>query len=120
MATKRTPLHREQSRRITPHAVELFKAMEALKCICPPIDWSGPETHLKRRTCAGCERYWELNRELCDELQLKPWHWPAYEHPDATSPYPPDCEATRLWKLRREQERAPFEMFEALRQAANN
>ena len=94
MPTKRTPIRPPANMRITPAAVATFRQMRRLdeQCRCKPIDWSG-SNYLKHRTCAACEKWWKLNSVLVDELHLTPWQWPAYENPEAESPYPEGSEA---------------------------
>ena len=96
MTTKRTPIRPPASMRITPAAVATFREMRRLEeqCRCKPIDWSG-DNHLKRRRCAACEQWSKLNSRLVDELQLMPWQYPAYENPEAGSPYPEGSEAQK-------------------------
>jgi hypothetical protein len=94
--TKRTPTSRRRSPAISPRAVELFEAMRELECECEPIDWGGE--YWNRETCAGCERWRELHGLLNRELRLRPWQFPAIEHPDAENPYPPGSPAAASWK----------------------
>ena len=60
MVTTRTPINRPPRSHITPRAIELFKQMQG---------------------CDG-ELSQQLHNELHDELQLKPWQWPAIVDPD--------------------------------------
>jgi hypothetical protein len=69
MPTKRTPKNRLKHRllpRITPMAVEIFRAMQDLPpCSCvapPPGRWTG------KQPCASCETMWELHDRLHAEL----------------------------------------------------
>jgi hypothetical protein len=87
LSTKRTPLRRWPQPQISDEAVRLFKRMQRLACTCTPIDWAAE--YWKGELCAGCKEWWALNSNLCDELALPPWHFPAYEDPRAESPYPP-------------------------------
>ena len=68
--TRRTPLVRRPAVQVTPRAVDLYIAMGKLKCTCPP-------PALKRSTCPGCERWWDLHADLHSELAAKPWEWPV-------------------------------------------
>jgi hypothetical protein len=78
MPTNRTPIHRPPRRRISPRAVELFREMQALphcSCLWGPMYWDRVE-------CASCDRWWSLQNNLCRELELKPWEFPAVStHP---------------------------------------
>src|SRR3954470_6284501 len=98
MPTKRTPLRRDLKRKITPEAIDAFRHMEALRtaCTCEPRDWAGE--HWKHRCCATCDEWWRVHSVLHNELGLRPWEWPAVEHPDAASPYPAGSYASEHWK----------------------
>jgi hypothetical protein len=98
MPTKRIPTGRSVTLQITPLAIQLFEEMRRLDnlCMCPSIDWGGK--YWVRNECAACERWWELHSQLHDELQCKPWHWPAIENPDVENPYPPGSAAHQRWK----------------------
>ncbi len=84
MPTNRTPINRPPRSRITPLALQLFKAMQD----CEPDQW------------------WSLHSELQDELQLMPYQWPAIADPDeGPSDYPADTgggqwhkQAVALWR----------------------
>jgi hypothetical protein len=76
MTTNRTPINRPPITRITPKAVNLFRRMQEVK--------------------DGSDEWWELHAKLHDELQLKPWEWPAIEHPNAESDLP-DSAAGAQW-----------------------
>jgi hypothetical protein len=79
MPTKRTLKQPKRVLRITSHAVELFRQMEALpECSCVV----GPE-HWQSKTCDACEEWRKLHKHLHTELKMKPWEWPAFEYPDA-------------------------------------
>lgn len=62
--------------RITARAVELFRQMQAV-----------PD---------GGAAWWDLHSDLCAELKLEPWMWPAIEPPDAVCMYPPN-KAGGMW-----------------------
>ena len=98
MTTKRRPLRRDLKRRITPEAIDAFRRMEALRaaCTCAPRDWAGE--YWKHRQCASCEEWWAVHNVLHGGLGLKPWEWPAIEHPEAGCPYPEGSFAARQWK----------------------
>jgi hypothetical protein len=98
MSTKRTPLRRDTRRQITPEAADLFRQMEALKLRCTraPIDWKG--ACWKQDSCAACDERQRLQGELHSALALKPWEWPAYQHPDSVCPYPAGSHAAQHWK----------------------
>jgi hypothetical protein len=82
--------------RIPDEAVDLFAAMRECECTCEPRDWSGE--YWKHEQCAGCEAWWQMHGKLFALLQLHPWQWPAYEHPDAACPYPPGSHAAEHWR----------------------
>jgi hypothetical protein len=69
--TRRVPLGRRPAVQITPRAVELFVAMDKLRCTCPSPK---PPT---QSPCPSCERWYDLNNELHIELHCKPWEWPC-------------------------------------------
>ena len=107
MGTKRTPIGRPPRARISRQAIALFREMEAIVCTCLPRDWN---EYWKHEECAGCKRWWELHSDLHDELELKPWQWPAYRNPaDDTNWWPvgspmwerwvPDEEGRAQWRL---------------------
>jgi hypothetical protein len=76
--TRRTPVARRSITPITPRAVELYLKMRRLRCSCPP---PGRE-YWKRPTCASCEKWWNLHRELDRELAPRPpWIWPHLNPP---------------------------------------
>jgi hypothetical protein len=102
MPTRRTPLHRALRRKITPEAIAAFRRMEALasKCTCPPRDWGGE--YWARQRCAACEERQREHSVLHHALGLKPWEWPAYEHPDLGNPWP---EGSYMWQRHKPDER---------------
>jgi hypothetical protein len=60
---------------LTPKSVKLFRAMLALKCSCNVL--------ADDDECTGCQEYQRLNRELHQELKLRPWEGcPVVIHPD--------------------------------------
>jgi hypothetical protein len=95
MPTHRTRISRAKQRpAITPAAVELFEAMRALPCDCPPIvDFSSD--YWKR--CAGCQERARIDELLHVELGLRPWER-TIQSPRARSPYPPGSPADRSWR----------------------
>jgi hypothetical protein len=111
VVTKRTPIRRPLRLQISAEAVRLFNEMERVECTCAPRDWDGE--HWEHVPCAGCERWWVLNSELCYALALPPGHWPAYANPRAESPYPPDHA-----NAKRATDPALVKVFYALRRAA--
>jgi hypothetical protein len=90
MTTKRTPIARPQRSRITPVAVAAFVAME------------DATTDEERN---------DAHSALHDALGLKPWEWPAIEHPDSVCPYPAGSAAARHWP-------EAMKLYEALKEAA--
>jgi hypothetical protein len=100
MITKRTPIRPPGGRkRISAAAIAAFRQMEqlALQCECPPIDWGGKYWQ-RPPACASCDRWWDQHSILHRELQLEPWYWPVYQHPDAGPPYPEGSSAAKHWK----------------------
>ena len=115
MVTNRTPVGRPTRSRITPAAITAFRRMEAarrLGCTCPAAEGAP--------NCANCAAWWEAHSELHDELGLKPWQWPAFEHPDETNPYPSFSNAARDWAARRAARPEAFELFRQLQEAADS
>jgi hypothetical protein len=78
MPTKRTPINRDRNPPVTERAVRIFMRMQR----CPREG----------------DRWWQLHSELADEVQAKPWAWPAIEDPRHKIPEP-DEEAQALWKV---------------------
>jgi hypothetical protein len=92
MITKRTPIRPPGGRkRISAAAIAAFRQMEqlALQCECPPIDWGGKYWQ-RPPACASCDRWWDQHSILHRELQLEPWYWPVYQHPDRGRRIPKD------------------------------
>jgi len=94
--TKRVPVARSPLPVISPAAITLFDAMRRCRCTCPPIDWEGK--YWGRQQCAGCERWWELQNQLCDEVHARIWQYPCVEHPNTVSPYPRNTPAHKSWQ----------------------
>src|SRR5215472_16568631 len=115
MATKRTPIHRQPEPKITPAAIRLFDAMRRCRCTCAPGDWGGE--YWKHTRCPGCERWWRLQNDLCDELRTPIWQFPCMQHPEAKSPYPPGCQADLNWKPDLEAQEQWQALAEASREA---
>jgi hypothetical protein len=101
---------------ITPAAIEAFRRMEAIECTCEPIDWS--EKYWERAPCSGCDRWWEHHSTLHGELQLKPWHWPAFEYPEEKCPYPAGSGAAEHWQRQRDGSPEAFELYRELVKAS--
>jgi hypothetical protein len=78
MPTKRTPINRPPRTKVTPEALAAFRAMQRLerRCTCKSND----------HDCPACVQWNEQHSILRSELRLKPWQWPAYEHPDGAAP----------------------------------
>jgi hypothetical protein len=85
--TNRTLTRRSRKKRITPKAIVIFRRMVELEetCTCQPSD--GDKYF---RCCPACEKWWQENSALVDELRLKPWEFPAYENPELEGGYEPD------------------------------
>jgi hypothetical protein len=112
MSSKRKPISRPLRVQITPLAIRLFTEMAAISCTCAPRDWKGE--YRGHQECAGCERWWELHRQLHNELGCRPWQWPCIEHPNSVSPYPEGSRTAQTWRPKQEARR----MWQALAQAA--
>jgi hypothetical protein len=95
MPTKRIPIGRQPAPKITVKAIRLFEAMRRCRCTCPE------DRELGTR-CDGCERWWSLNNDLCDELHTPLWQYPCVQNPLAENPYPLGCAAYKSWKPDRE------------------
>jgi hypothetical protein len=95
VTTKRTPINHATKTKISPAAIAAFRRMLELEeqCTCPTLTWEQHFTNHDR--CKACEIWQKQNSFLCRELRLEPWEWPAYQHPDATAPYP---ELANRWK----------------------
>jgi hypothetical protein len=105
MVTNRTPIGRPPKSRISPAAVAVFKEMLKLeaRCRCKPIDRG---TYWEHQTCKYCERWWNLNSILVDELKLFPGSWPSYQRstlfpagPPAAEGWKPDLESQRRYRM---------------------
>ncbi len=98
MPTNRNPINRATKSRISPTAVLAFQEMLKLeaRCTCTPINWS--RYWEGRDPCTACKRWREHHSVLWHELKLPPWEWPAFEHSDATTPYPEGSYAAQSWK----------------------
>jgi hypothetical protein len=81
VTTKRTPINRPSRTRVTPAALEAFRAMQRLerRCACKDDD-----------DCPACQQWGEQHAILHSELRLAPWQWPAYEHPDDVDAFQSD------------------------------
>ncbi|HWX28439.1 MAG TPA: hypothetical protein VNZ53_13515 [Steroidobacteraceae bacterium] len=114
MPTKRVPLTRIGKNKISSAAIEAFRRMQKLKeqCTCPEITWEQHFTNHEK--CKACKEWWVQNSFLCRELRLPPWKFPAYQHPDATTPYPEGSPAAISWKPDLEAQ----DRYRALEQAA--
>jgi hypothetical protein len=71
--SKRTPIHRSLIMQITPRAVELYRQMCGIRCVCPPRAYGDRY----QAPCASCDKWWGLHDQLHRELKLKVWEWPA-------------------------------------------
>ncbi len=121
MPTNRARVRRQHRPQFTPRVLELFRTMETARkrCTCEPIDWVTPDAYWKNNggECAACEAWWAAHNELHDLLGLKPWEWPAFEHPDDTSPYPEGCVADQRWHADRVRRPEAFKLYEELKAA---
>src|SRR5262249_59702505 len=92
--TKRVPLHRRsRTMAITDAALRLFEEMRALPCTC--------DDRNKHRGCPGCDRWWDLHRELRRALNERMWNFPTIsrERPDGRRRWPDDSEQARYLQL---------------------
>jgi hypothetical protein len=71
--TKRRPRARAPATPITPYATELYAEMGKLLCTCVPE----PRRIHPNCSCPGCQKWLDLQTELNNELQCKPWQWPC-------------------------------------------
>jgi hypothetical protein len=80
MPTNRTPIRPGSNRVITILSRSLFRQMkeQPAKCTCVIDDPTGCN---QRMDCPACERWWKLHGDLCKDLKLKPWQFPAIVHP---------------------------------------
>ena len=95
MPTKRVPIGRTAAPKITVKAIKLFEAMRRCCCTCPDDRKSGDAR------CDGCERWWSLQNDLCDELHTPLWQYPCVENPATQNPYlgwKPNLEGQTMWR----------------------
>jgi hypothetical protein len=95
MPTKRVPIGRTAAPKITVKAIKLFEAMRRCCCTCPDDRKSGDAR------CDGCERWWSLQNNLCDELRTPLWVYPCVENPATQNPYlgwKPNLEGQAMWR----------------------
>jgi hypothetical protein len=71
--TRRTPINRPSVAQVTERALDLWEAMNKLRCSCPPV----PTDYWTHKICSACERWYDLHGELNAELQCEPWEWPC-------------------------------------------
>ena len=89
MSTKRRPISRPLRPRITPLAIETFRAMEETVCRCRRPRWKpdGPGQFSTgggswvQNECSGCREWWRLHSILHGELGCRPWEFPCIEYP---------------------------------------
>jgi hypothetical protein len=72
--TKRVPIERRSTVQITERALDLWEAMNRLRCTCLPVI---QEHYWLHKMCASCRRWYDLHTELNDELHCEPWQWPC-------------------------------------------
>ena len=104
--TRRTPTGRLHKPSITPRAIELFKQLKRCRCSCAPG---------QRFECPGCKRREALDEQIGLECGTPVWQYPCLERPGAQNPYPPGHANYQWWQ---ERDRAPEELWEALKCAA--
>src|SRR5262245_10043902 len=110
MPTKRTPIGRTPIPQIMPRAIELFDAMRRCRCTCPPH--RNPLTR-----CSACDRWWQLQNQLCDELRTRPWEYPCIEDPREADGPDDRPEAQERWRLLAEASREAKRQERAARRA---
>ena len=93
MSTNRIPLARRSTAPITPTALAAFRRLVALESECV-----GPPECVPYTRCAACDEWWQQQKIIHDECNLKPWHYPAVEH-EGTGDWPPNEAARALWRL---------------------
>jgi hypothetical protein len=85
--TRRTPIARQATLRVSPRAIALFEQLErarrqhrAATCIVgdSPAGYCSSE-------CAACRTWYDLHNKLHEELGLKPWKWLCVPR----NPFPP-------------------------------
>src|SRR5215211_920008 len=74
MPTNRRPKKRATRWRVTPEIAETYRRMKSPATACTCI---GPVAWIHDRECDGCKRWKDLHSRLLDQLQLKPWEYPA-------------------------------------------
>lgn len=91
--TRRTPIARRATLKISARALELFEQLErarrqrrAASCVVGPYGYCGME-------CGACQDWANAHSELHRELALKPWEWPCLP----VCPFPPGSSAARDW-----------------------
>ena len=72
--TKRTPIKRAVRRQITPEITEIYSQMTSPETACTCVD---PKAWIHDEECDGCKKWKSLHNQLLDQLQLKPWQYPA-------------------------------------------
>ena len=81
MTTSRTPIGRKGRMRLTNAAIAAFRKMQKLETECTCSAYRLGWRVWKHPDCPACEEWSEQNSILRDELNLKPWDWPAITHP---------------------------------------
>jgi hypothetical protein len=96
MTTNRTPIARVgQPLQITARALELFALTEKARRKRRAATCVANEYGLCRMEgCPPCEAWQNAHTELCIELRLKPWQFPALP----ICPHPPGTPASRDWE----------------------
>jgi hypothetical protein len=95
MTTNRTPIARlGHPLQISPRALSLFTATERARRKRRAAACIANEYGLCRMECGACQAWQNAHSELCIELRLKPWQFPALP----ICPYPPGSSASRDWE----------------------
>ena len=62
----------------------------------------------------ACDERQRPHGELHSVLGLKPWEWPAYQHPESVCPHPAGSHAAQHWK----RDERGVELYRKLKEAA--
>jgi hypothetical protein len=92
--TRRTPLGRKAGLVITPRVLELFAATEKARRKRRAAGCVVNEYGLCRMECGACQAWQDAHSELCIELRLRPWQFPALP----ICPHVPGTRASREWE----------------------
>jgi hypothetical protein len=95
MTTNRVPIARVgHPLQISARALELFKQTERARRRRRAAACVANEHGLCRMECGACQAWQDAHSELCIELRLKPWQFPALP----ICPHKPGTAASRDWE----------------------